>query len=158
MDDSNLSCELCQVHSFLNGRIAAAYYIHFKVLEEVGVTGSAEGNSLAHELAFSLASDGTRESACGDDQCLTLICIFGSVKLLYGAFQLDLCNGIACALSTELFSLCCHSGDQGRAALAFYHLAGIVFNFVSNSNLAAIFCLLDNKSRQAVSSGVQAGS
>ena len=82
VDDRYFSCELGQIHSLFYCGVSAADYIYFKVLKEVGITGSAVGNTLAHKFCFALASDRSCVSAGSDDHVLCLILGFFGVKAL----------------------------------------------------------------------------
>src|SRR5699024_1391521 len=72
VNDGDLAGKLGQVQRFLNGRIAAADNIDLKAFKEVGVAGGAIGHAAAHELTFTLATDGLGSSASGDNKGLGL--------------------------------------------------------------------------------------
>ena len=145
MDNSNFSCKLCQVHGFLNSRVAAANYEYFQILEEGSIAGCAVGNTLAHELALALAADRPWESAGSNDQGTCLISSVASNQCLYRTFDINADNGIADTLSSKLLYLLGHSFNQGRTALAVYHLSGIILNLVCNGNLAAVFTFFNEQ-------------
>ena len=157
MDDSNFSCKLSQVHGFLNSRIAAANHEYFQILEEGSIAGCTVGNALAHELALALAADWPWESAGSDNQGTCLISSVAANQCLYRAFDINADNGIADTLSTELLDLLGHSFNQGRTALAVYHLSGIILNLVCDGNLTAVFSFFNEQRIQTRSSRIDSG-
>ena len=156
MDDGHLAGELRQIHGLFHGSIAAADHVHFKILEEGGVAGRAEGNALADELALVLAADGARERAGGDDDALGLILALYADELLHGAGELDLFDHVAHALNAEMLALLRHTRDQARAAVAL-DLTGIIFNFIGDGDLTAILTLFDHQGRESGAPGIEAG-
>ena len=158
MDNGDLAGELGQVHSLFNSGVAAADHVHLEVLKERGVTGGAEGNALTDKLALVLAADGLGESASSQDNGLGQVLALGADQLLDFALQLNALDHVRDTLSAELFGLLGHTGDQAGAALAFDHLAGIVFDFISDGDLAAVLALLDDQGGQTGTAGIQTGS
>ena len=156
MDNRHLPGELGQVHGLLHGAVAAAHHVNLEILEERSVTGGAEGDTLAGELALVLTADGLGERAGSDDDALALVLALGAYQLLYVTLQLHALNHIGASLRAELLGLLGHAGDQAGAALTLHDLAGVVLNLVSNRNLAAVLALLNDEGAQAAAPGVQA--
>ena len=158
MDQGDLTCELGQVHSFLNSGVAAADNEYLEVFEEVSIAGSAEGNALTNELALVLAADGTGECTSSQDDDLAFVLALSADQLLDGTFELDFLNGIRNPVAAELGSLLAHALDQRGAGLAFNDLAGVVFNFIGDGDLTAILTLFDDQGLQAATASIQASS
>ena len=158
VNDGHLAGELREVHCLLNGRIAAADHIHFKVFKKRCITCGAEGNALADELAFVFAADGARERAGGKDHGLCEVFALHARELLRLAGKLHAFDGIPRALHAELFRLRGHAGDQGGAGFAFKLLSGIVFDFIGDGDLSAILPFFNDEGGKAGPAGIQAGS
>ena len=158
VDNGNLPGELGQVHGFFYGSITAAYYIYFKILEECGIAGSAERNALTYKLALVLAANGPGEGAGSQNNGLGFINALGANQLFNIAAQIHALDLIRHTLCAKLGSLRGHTGDKAGAALPFQLLAGVIFDFIGDGDLAAILALLDDKGLQSGTTGIQTGS
>ena len=141
----------------IHGSIAAADHVNFQILEEGGVAGRAEGNALADELALVLAANGPGEGAGSQNNGLGFINALGANQLFNIAAQIHALDLIRHTLCAKLGSLRGHTGDKAGAALPFQLLAGVIFDFIGDGDLAAVLTLFYYKGGQSAAPGVQAG-
>src|SRR5699024_5152817 len=104
VDDGYFAGEFSEVHSFLNCRVAAAYYIDFKIFEEVCIAGSAVRNTFAGEFFFTFAADRTRRSAGSDNQSFCIVIAVVALQVFDLAIQLHVNDCIGNAVSAEFLN------------------------------------------------------
>ena len=157
MDQSYFSCEFGEVHSFFNSGIAAAYYVYFKIFEEVSVTSCTVGNTFTGEFFFTWAADRTWRSTSSDNNSFCIVITMITFEVFYFTFELNVNDSICNAVSTEFFYLFCHSGNQGRAGF-FFQGAWIVFNLVGDNDLSAVFCSFDKECVHSCTASIRSSS
>ena len=119
MNQSYFSCEFGEVHSFFNSRVAAAYYVYFKIFEEVCITGCAVRNTFTGEFFLTWAANRTWGSTGSDNNSFCIVIAMVAFQVFYFTFKLYVNDCVCNAVSTEFFYLFCHSGNQGRAGFFF---------------------------------------
>ena len=157
VDNGYFAGELGEVHCFLNRGIAAAYYVYFKIFEEVCIAGCAVRNALAGEFFLTFAADRTRRSAGSDNQSFCIVIAVVAFQVFDLAIQLYVNDCIGNAVSAELLNLLCHSCDQGRAGF-FLQAAWIVFDLVGDNDLSAVFLAFNQQGVDSGTACIRSGS
>ena len=83
VNQSYFSCELGEVHSFFNSRVAAAYYVYFKIFEEVCITGCAVRNTFTGEFFLTWAANRTRGCTGSDNNSFCIVIAMVAFQVFY---------------------------------------------------------------------------